>query len=90
LFVANLVGQGLGPLLVGATTEHVFGDPAQVGNSLALVIPCAAVAGAVLLIVGLRSFGTALVTSEQAQSAHARASVQAAGMKEPSHLRARV
>jgi MFS family permease len=41
LFVANLVGLGLGPTVVAATTDYVFADDAAIGRSIAL-------AGAVL------------------------------------------
>lgn len=68
LFVSNIAGQGLGPLIVGFTTEHVFKDPALVGHSLAVVIPSAALLGALLLIVGLKAFQGALVASDRGAS----------------------
>ena len=44
-FIANLVGMGLGPLVVAATTDYVFGDDAAIGKSIAL-------SGAVLCPIG--------------------------------------
>lgn len=47
MFLANMFGTGLGPLVVGFSTDHVFGSDAKVGMSIALVtgviLPLAAV-----------------------------------------------
>ncbi|WP_165793474.1 spinster family MFS transporter [Hyphococcus luteus] len=37
LFIANLIGFGLGPFLVGFLTDYYFEDPMALGRSLALV-----------------------------------------------------
>jgi MFS family permease len=37
LFVAGIIGLGIGPTLVGITTDFVFGDDMAVGKSIALV-----------------------------------------------------
>ncbi|OEY70912.1 hypothetical protein BI198_03005 [Rheinheimera salexigens] len=37
LFVINLIGLGLGPVLVAVLTDYVFQDPTAVGKSLSLV-----------------------------------------------------
>jgi len=34
--VANLIGLGLGPTIVAATTDYVFGYDAAIGKSIAL------------------------------------------------------
>jgi MFS family permease len=64
IFLSNMVGQGMGPVTVGFITEHVFHNHRLVGYSLATVLPCAAVAGSVLLLIGLRSYGRALDQAE--------------------------
>lgn len=37
----TLVGMGLGPLVTAIITERVFADPMRLGDSLAIVVPCA-------------------------------------------------
>ncbi|ACJ00215.1 spinster family MFS transporter [Rhodospirillum centenum] len=63
LFVVNIVGLGLGPAVVGGVTDWVFGDPALVRYSLALVsavcLPLAALLYAVALPGFRRSVGGA-------------------------------
>ncbi len=56
LFVVNLVGIGLGPFLVGAVTDRVLGDPAAVGDSIALVAGSAAPLAALALWIGLPDY----------------------------------
>lgn len=46
LFSVNIIGLGLGPLTVGLLTDHLFGDQAMVGRSVALTV---AIAGAVTI-----------------------------------------
>lgn len=50
LLLANLVGLGLGPTLIALATEQLFGDPARIGDGLALVAALAL--GAASLLVG--------------------------------------
>lgn len=61
--VVNMIGYGLGPLLVGVLTEHVFGDPVAVNQSLALVGAVSLPAAAILL-AGAR--GPFRIRAEQA------------------------
>ncbi len=39
LAVTTMLGLGVGPLLIALATDRIFGDPAKVGSSLALVVP---------------------------------------------------
>jgi MFS family permease len=51
LTVVNLIGLGVGPLLVGLFTEHLFSRPSDVRYSLAIVnVFCAPVATLLLLV----------------------------------------
>ena len=49
LFCTNMVGAGLGPLIVAMLTQHVFHDRAKVGVAMAIVTPVASILGAVIL-----------------------------------------
>jgi MFS family permease len=54
--MTTLVGLVVGPVVVGAMTDHVFHDPAQIRYSLAIVIGIAAPLMVVLLLKALRPF----------------------------------
>jgi MFS family permease len=56
VFVVNLIGLGLGPTLVAATTDHVFGDPLKLRYSLGIVLPAALVMSAVCGFSALRPY----------------------------------
>lgn len=58
LFVVTLVGLGVGPTAVAATTDHLLGDESLVRYSLLLVSCLASLVGAVLLWFSLRAFRT--------------------------------
>jgi MFS family permease len=53
LFIVNLIGLGLGPVLPGALTEHYFRDDKLVHHSLAIVTAAAAIASLIALRVSL-------------------------------------
>ena len=53
VFVTNLIGLGLGPLLVGVITDYVFNDESQIGHSLVII-------GSGALIIASISFLSAL------------------------------
>lgn len=55
MLILNLIASGLAPFLVGYFTDHLFRDPAAVGQSLALVGVAAPVA-ALFLAIGLGAF----------------------------------
>jgi predicted MFS family arabinose efflux permease len=56
LFVNNLVGIGVGPVAVALLTDRVFGVPASVGTSLAIVGAAAAGLAALAIWPGIRAF----------------------------------
>lgn len=56
LLLINLIGLGLGPFLVAAGTDYVFGDELKVGLSLGLVGALAAAVGATCLAVAARPY----------------------------------
>jgi hypothetical protein len=56
LFVNNLVGIGCGPVAVALLTDRVYGDPAAVGTSLAIVGGVAAALAALVIVPGIKAF----------------------------------
>jgi len=60
LFVLNLLGLGLGPTIVAATTDYVFHDPKAVGSSVALVGTVCGLVAALLFRLGCRPYLRAL------------------------------
>jgi MFS family permease len=56
LFVVNLAGIGLGSFLTGFVNDHVFGDPARVGDSIAWIVGFAAPLAALVLLAGRRPY----------------------------------
>jgi hypothetical protein len=52
----QLLGFGVGPILVGLTTDHVFGNPSSVGNALQLVCVCASLVTCVCLFSNLSHY----------------------------------
>ncbi len=56
LFVINIVGLGLGPLLVAIITDYVFGDEAAVGQSLAITGAAASALAFLLLLYANRHY----------------------------------
>lgn len=56
LFGVNLIGMGVGPVLVALTTDLVFRDELRVGSSLAVVVLFAGILGIAMLISGSRHY----------------------------------
>lgn len=56
LFFINLIGMGLGPLLVALMTDYVFVDEAAVGSSLALIGAIATPLAIIFLWFGKKQF----------------------------------
>jgi len=56
LFMINLIGIGLGPLLTGWITDVVFADEAAVGTSIAIVAGVSGPLAAVVLWAGLGAY----------------------------------
>jgi len=69
--MVNLIGLGLGPTLVALATDHIFGAPAAVGRSLALIAPAALLIAAGCAILGLRPY------------AQSRRALETAGLEMP-------
>lgn len=65
LFVVSIVGFGLGPVIVGALTDYVVGDPTKIGTSLILVILISGPASAGLLFLGLGPMRRAVEQAKQ-------------------------
>ena len=64
LFVVNGVGLGLGPTIVGATTDFVFHDEARLSTSLALLFGVLGPAAALTLSLGLKPMREAVQLAE--------------------------
>ncbi len=68
LLIINVVGIGLGPLSVGLLNDRVFGDPLAIGRSMALVIGCSTMIGALLLALAIRPYARALKEIDAARA----------------------
>lgn len=68
LLVINVIGIGLGPLSIGLLNDQVFGDPAAIGQSMALVIAFSTVIGTLLLALALRPYARALKELDAARA----------------------
>jgi hypothetical protein len=55
-FMSNAVGLMVGPTVVAALTDYVFGDPQKVGNSLSIVGGTARLLAFVAFVIGIRSY----------------------------------
>jgi MFS family permease len=64
LFCTNMVGAGLGPLIVAMMTQHLFHDRAKVGIAMAIVTPTAALAGAIILGLARRRYAEIITAAE--------------------------
>lgn len=64
IFTLNILGLGLGPLLVGLLTEHVFGDRQMVGLSVATTVAIAASISLLCLVGGRRAYLRAVQAAE--------------------------
>lgn len=51
LLVANMAGMGLGPLIIGFISEHLFDGPTSLGKALALVTAVSLSVGVALLLI---------------------------------------
>jgi MFS family permease len=56
VFVVNLIGLGLGPMLVAVITDRVFHDPSKLRYSLAIVLPAALLISALCGLGSLRPY----------------------------------
>ncbi len=63
LLVISGLGVGMGPMIVGALTDFVFGDEARLGESLSLIFAIVAPASGVVMWLGLRPMRKAVDTA---------------------------
>jgi MFS family permease len=56
LLLANMIGMGCGPLIVGLITDHVFHSPLALGKSLAIVAVSSSLLAIAILIPTLQAF----------------------------------
>jgi len=64
LFILNLVGLGLGPLLVALFTDHLFHDEGAIRYSLALVLLLGGVVGAACFLLAFKPYRAAIAHRE--------------------------
>lgn len=64
LLTTNLVGLGLGAVVVALLTDHLFGNPKAVGQSLGLVSTLAAVSAIALSLLARRRYQAAVVVPD--------------------------
>ncbi|MDH4125759.1 MAG: MFS transporter [Gammaproteobacteria bacterium] len=67
-FMSNAIGLLVGPTAVAAITDYGFGDPGQVGYSLAIVGGSARLSAFVLFLLGLKAYVNLLREREAAAS----------------------
>ncbi|WP_311268973.1 MFS transporter [Sphingobium sp. WCS2017Hpa-17] len=56
IMVISLVGIGIGPVVIGFMTDHLFTAPTDIRYSLAIVVGCAAPIMCVLLLLALKPY----------------------------------
>lgn len=61
LFWTNMIGAGLGPLIVAYMTQNVFHNKAKIGSALAIVTPVSAFLGALILWSARRAYALAVL-----------------------------
>lgn len=62
-FCTNIIGAGLGPLIVASITQHVLHDAHKVGIAMAFVIPLAGLAGATILGLARNRYAEAIAVA---------------------------
>jgi hypothetical protein len=70
LFIVVMIGFGLGPLAVGASTQYIFRDDAALRISLVLVQSVACLLGAAVMFSGLKPFLASLESLRIWNAAH--------------------
>lgn len=68
LLVANMAGMGLGPLIVGFVSEHMFEGTASLGKALALVTGVSLVVGVALLIFAKKAIIAAVQDNDRKEA----------------------
>lgn len=65
LLVANMAGMGLGPLLTGFVSEHMFDGPTSLGKALALVTAVSLAIGVTLLLLARKAIIAAVQDNDR-------------------------
>lgn len=65
LLVANIAGMGIGPLLIGFCSEHLFSGPTSLGQSLALITGLAVGISLIILAATRGAIAAAIKANEQ-------------------------
>lgn len=65
LLCTNMVGAGLGPLVVAGITQKLLRDTSKVGIAMAVVTPLSAVLGALVLGAARRQYAATITSTEQ-------------------------
>ncbi len=63
LFIMNVIGMGLGPVIVGALSQHVFGEE-QIRYALAAVGALMGIPAIYVFWRGMRPYGQAIATGK--------------------------
>jgi MFS family permease len=64
LFILNIIGLGLGPLLVALFTDYLFHDEGAIRYSLALLFVVGGVLGTCFFLAAMKPYRTALATNQ--------------------------
>lgn len=75
LLVANMAGMGLGPLIIGFISEHMFDGPTSLGKALALVTAVSLSLGIALLLITRKAIIAAVQDNDRNEAIAAAASV---------------
>ena len=75
LLVANMAGMGLGPLIIGFISEHLFDGPTSLGKALALVTAVSLSIGIVLLLVTRKAIIAAVQDNDRNEALAAQDAV---------------
>lgn len=71
LLVANIAGMGIGPLVIGFCSEHVFSGPTSLGQALALITGVAITLSLVILMTTRGAICEAIAENEAQEHAKA-------------------
>src|SRR5690606_19793904 len=72
LLVANMAGMGLGPLIIGFISEHLFDGPTSLGKALALVTGMSLTIGVTLLLLTRKAIIAAVQDNDRNEAAEAQ------------------
>lgn len=75
LLVANMAGMGLGPLIIGFISEHLFDGPTSLGKALALVTAVSLTIGIILLLLTRKAIVVAVQDNDRNEATAAQDAV---------------